>query len=621
MRRRDEELRDPVLFARLHAQLALPAATLRAVGARAGALHVPRVRDGDDHVLFLDQVLLVDLALVGDNLRAALVGVLGPYLLQLHDDDVHQHALVGEDAAEAGDLAAQLAVLGGQLLGLQPGQLREAHLEDGLRLAIRQVVVALLLGVGNLALGAPGAAHERLQPHEREQHELALRLVRVLRLADGLDDQIHLGDGHAEAFDELALRLRLPQLEARAPGDHVAPVLDEDREGLLQVHHLRAPADDGQVDHAEGRLQIRLTVELVDDDLREGVLLQLDHDADGVFAVRLVAHGVAALDDADDLLLGAQLVDLRDDARLVRLVRDGRHHDLFAVFLGAGERLHGHARAHHDGAAAGALGQIDAGAAVDEAARGKIGPGDEAHEVFDRRVRVLDEVDRRVHDLAQVVGRHVGGHADGDAARAVDEQVGHPRRKDRGLLQAVVEVQREVDGLFVDVREQIHRDARQTGLGVTIRGGRIAVDGAVVALAVDERVAHREVLREADHGVVDAGVTVRVVLAEDVTDDGRALAEARRGREACLVGGVENAAVDRLEPVARVGDRATDDHAHRVIEVARPHLVGDGNGHLLVRVRRRGKVVVRHGFRRVGDTQNGPPRLLHTCPRSHPGPT
>ena len=32
-----------------------------------------------------------------------------------------------------------------------------------------------------------------------------------------------------------------------------------------------------------------------------------------------------------------------------------------------------------------------------------------------------------------------------------------------------------------------------------------------------------------------------------------------------------------LEPVAHVGERAGNDHAHGVIEIAPPHLVGDGD--------------------------------------------
>jgi hypothetical protein len=38
---------------------------------------------------------------------------------------------------------------------------------------------------------------------------------------------------------------------------------------------------------------------------------------------------------------------------------------------------------------------------------------------------------------------------------------------------------------------------------------------------------------------------------------------------------MEDAAVHRLQPVAHVGQCAADDHAHGVIEIALPHLVGD----------------------------------------------
>src|SRR3712207_8486064 len=44
-----------------------------------------------------------------------------------------------------------------------------------------------------------------------------------------------------------------------------------------------------------------------------------------------------------------------------------------------------------------------------------------------------------------------------------------------------------------------------------------------VALPVDQRLGHREVLRQADERVVDRRVAVRVVLAHHVADDARAL--------------------------------------------------------------------------------------------------
>ena len=121
----------------------------------------------------------------------------------------------------------------------------------------------------------------------------------------------------------------------------------------------------------------------------------------------------------------------------------------------------------------------------------------------------LDERDGGVEDFGEVVRRDVGGHADGDAGAAVDDEVGDARGQDGGLGGGLVVVGDEVDGVGVDVGEHLAGDAGQARLGVAHGGGWVAVDGAEVALAVDERVAEREGLREADHGVVDGGVAVR----------------------------------------------------------------------------------------------------------------
>ena len=71
-------------------------------------------------------------------------------------------------------------------------------------------------------------------------------------------------------------------------------------------------------------------------------------------------------------------------------------------------------------------------------------------------------------DLAEVVRRDVGGHADRDAAAAVDEQVREPRREHRRLARAAVVGGVEVDGVLVDLAEQLHRERRQPRLGVVV---------------------------------------------------------------------------------------------------------------------------------------------------------
>ena len=76
MRGGDEQPRDEILLAHLHAAAALAAAPLRAIGRERHALDVAEMRDGDDHVLALDQVLVLDLGLLLGDLGAARRGEL-----------------------------------------------------------------------------------------------------------------------------------------------------------------------------------------------------------------------------------------------------------------------------------------------------------------------------------------------------------------------------------------------------------------------------------------------------------------------------------------------------------------------------------------------------------------
>ena len=80
-------------------------------------------------------------------------------------------------------------------------------------------------------------------------------------------------------------------------------------------------------------------------------------------------------------------------------------------------------------------------------------------------------------------------------------------------------------------------------------------------------------MREADHGVVDGGVAVRVVVAHDVADDLGGLGVLLVELEAHLLHAVKDAAMHGLEAVADIGESAADDDRHGVIEVGAAHLL------------------------------------------------
>jgi hypothetical protein len=100
-------------------------------------------------------------------------------------------------------------------------------------------------------------------------------------------------------------------------------------------------------------------------------------------------------------------------------------------------------------------------------------------------VGIVDQLDGGVDDFGQIVGRDVGGHADRDAVRPVDNEGRNPRGQDRGLVGGLVEIGHHVDGFHLDVGHHFFSDALHAALGVTVGRGGVAIDGAEIALTVD----------------------------------------------------------------------------------------------------------------------------------------
>ena len=118
---------------------------------------------------------------------------------------------------------------------------------------------------------------------------------------------------------------------------------------------------------------------------------------------------------------------------------------------------------------------------------------------------------------AVLCGRDRAGHGPAHAHGPVDEQVGERDGQHLGHLLGLVEVGLVGDDLGAQVGEELGRCRREPALGVTLGGGgRLVVEVAPVALAVDQRQVRLPRLGHAHHGVIDGGVAVRVVGADDV---------------------------------------------------------------------------------------------------------
>jgi hypothetical protein len=146
-----------------------------------------------------------------------------------------------------------------------------------------------------------------------------------------------------------------------------------------------------------------------------------------------------------------------------------------------------------------------------------------------------------------------------------------------GLLEVAVVVGNHVDGVLVDVGEQLHRQRIQAAFGVA-GGGRPEVGAAVVAVEVDQGMTQRERLGHAHEGVVDGAVAVRVEARHGVAGDAGALDVGAVGAEALVLHVPDDPAVHGLEAVAHVGERTRHDDRHRVFEERVLHLLVQRDG-------------------------------------------
>ncbi len=209
VRRRDEEVADEVLFARAHADAALAAAALRAVGRDRRPLDVAGVRDRDRHVLVGDQVLDAELAALLDDLGAALVAELLANRLQLVEHDAASAALRSRGSRAAARSSSSARASSSRIFWRSRPVRRCSCMSR----------IACAWSCDSLNCG----------------HQAVARLGRALRPANQLDDLVEVIERDLEAFEDVGARLGLAQLELGAAPDDLAPELDEVLDDLEQA--------------------------------------------------------------------------------------------------------------------------------------------------------------------------------------------------------------------------------------------------------------------------------------------------------------------------------------------------------------------------------------------------
>ena len=534
----DEDVFNEIIFLHLCRVDAASAALLLAVAVHRHALDVASVADGDDHVFFGDEVFDVDIVLRKGDLRAAGVAVFVGDLRKLVAHNLHDLVLIGENGLVFGNAAMQIGQFFLELFDIQTLQAAQLHLDD-----------SLCLAVGKAEAFA----------------EAFLGFVVVVGRTDDGDDLVDVVDGDLQAFHNVRALFGFAQIVAGTTHDDVFLMIEIEHHDLTQGENAWHTVHQCEVDDIEIILQRRVLEKLIQHDLRIHIAAHLDDNADA-FAVGFVAQRR----DAVDRLFFDKIGDLGDETRLVDLIWDLSDND---AALAVGHFFNGGACAHSDSAATSHVGIAHTAEPHDDAACWEIRRFDDVAKLFIADRWIVDKRDDPIGDFAQIVRRHVRRHPDSDPRGAVDEQVWKTRRQHDRLFRRFVVGRHIVDGLFFNIAQHLLRQLRHARLGVTLRSRFVAVDVPEVPLAVDQRIAHAEILRQTHHRIVHGIVAVWMVVRQHIPDNVGGFFVRTIRRHIGFIHRIEDAAMDRLETVAHIRQRTAGDDAHRIINEGFLHLI------------------------------------------------
>jgi len=239
----DEQPGDEVLLPGLHAGAALAAAALRPVGRQRHALDIAEVGDGDDHVLALDQVLILHLAFLIDDLGAAGGGELVLHSDHLGLDDRLDASPGAQDVEIVGDLGGELVEFVLDFVAAERGEPLEAPDRGSPGPAGRKDVPCR--PPKQPWRGSSIRAIQRgdgCQPAIREDIQSFAGRIRIRRGADQLDHFVDIGDRDGKPDENVSAIARLVEQELGAPRQSLLRGCHEAGQQVLERHHPRTAA-------------------------------------------------------------------------------------------------------------------------------------------------------------------------------------------------------------------------------------------------------------------------------------------------------------------------------------------------------------------------------------------
>ena len=151
---------------------------------------------------------------------------------------------------------------------------------------------------------------------------------------------------------------------------------------------------------------------------------------------------------------------------------------------------------------AGAISLQNTGPTINNARRGEVRTRNKFHQVINGQRFIFQQGQAAIDHLRHIVWWNIGGHTHGNTGRTVHQKVRYPGRQHGGDLFRAVVVRHVINGLFIQIGQQLMGDLVHADFRITHRCGGVSVNGAKVTLTIDQHVTQRKRLRHTNDGVV-----------------------------------------------------------------------------------------------------------------------
>ena len=376
-----------VLFSCLHADDAAAAAVLALIGIQRGTFHIVQVGQCKYAGFFINQVFYVDLTGVLDEFCSSFISVFFTDGCDLIFDDTQQQFFICQNGFIICDFSLQFRIFRIDLFFFQTLQSSQLHFQDCLCLHIRQT---------------------------KAFHQSFFRII--IACSDNSDDFINVIDGDTQTFQDMGSLFRLIQIKSCSSGHNIFLMLQIFFQSLFQIQDDRFSVNQCQHICTERFLQRCIFIQLVQDNIGIGIFFHFNDDLD------IITGGcIVQIADAFHTFVFHQFCDLFDQTQFIDHVRDLCYHDTFSAVVFFNLRC----GTHNDLAAACSVSRTDAALAQDIRACGEVGAFDVFHQFFHICFPaidlVIDHADDTIDDLAQVMGRDIGRHTNGDTAGTIHQ--------------------------------------------------------------------------------------------------------------------------------------------------------------------------------------------------------